>query len=143
MRDQTRLVPDRDRTPFHALSVEAVEGDLSSDLHLGLSSDEAAQRLLSYGPNQLPEAGVPSPWQLVLHQFASVLIYVLLGAAIVSAILGDWLEFVSILVIAVLNAVLGFAQEYRAERALQALQAMSAPSASVMRDGRDRAAGRG
>ena len=69
----------------------------------------------------------------MLHQFASVLIYVLLGAAVVSLLLGDWLEFGAILVIAVLNAVLGFAQEYRADRALAALRELAAPTATVVR----------
>ncbi len=136
MRSRTRPIPDERTPPFHALTVADVERELQSDLHRGLSSDEAARRLQTYGPNRLPEADAPKPWQLVLHQFASVLIYVLLGAAVVSLLLGDWLEFGAILVIAVLNAVLGFAQEYRAERALRALQEMSAPSASVVRDGR-------
>src|SRR3990170_45530 len=124
-----------EREAWHALGVESVAAALGSDLAAGLSRAEAARRLAEAGPNLLPEAGPPGALRLLLHQFASILVYVLLAAALVSFFLGDFLEAASILVIAVLNAALGFAQEYRAERALSALKALSAPSATVLREG--------
>jgi len=128
-------LPAADDQPFHALPVREAAARLGADLSSGLTSREAAARLEEFGPNALPEAGGPGVASLLLHQFASVLIYVLLGAAVLSALLGDLLEFASILVIAVLNAALGFVQEFRAEQAVRALQALSAPGASVLRDG--------
>ncbi|MGE0688629.1 MAG: cation-transporting P-type ATPase, partial [Dehalococcoidia bacterium] len=120
---------------FHALDAAAVAGLLQSDLTRGLSSDEAALRLEHDGPNSLPERGAAGPVRLILRQFASFLIAVLFVAAVVSLFLGDLLEAAAILVIALLNAVLGFVQEFRAEKALSALRALSAPECTVIRNG--------
>ena len=121
--------------PWHALQVEDLEPGFGTDLRTGLSTEAARSRLDESGPNRLPAAAGPGTWSLVLSQFQSILIYVLLGAAALSLVLGDELEFVAILAIAVLNGILGFAQEYRAERALSALESMSAPTTTVVRDG--------
>jgi len=134
-RTHPRSTPASDRTLFHALTVEEAAHRLGTDPAFGLSASEAAARLREYGPNALPAPRGPSIASLALHQFNSVLIYVLLAAAALSVLLGDQLEFVSILVIAVLNAGLGFFQEFRAEQALRALQALSAPGATVLREG--------
>jgi Ca2+-transporting ATPase len=112
-----------------------VEQNLRTDRDTGLSAAEARTRLEQYGPNRLPRQDVPGPVSLLLRQFRSLLIYVLFVAAAISLVLGDIAEFAAIVLIAVLNAALGFVQEYRAERALAALQAMSAPSAGAMRGG--------
>jgi Ca2+-transporting ATPase len=120
---------------WHALAGEEVVRALDSDRERGLSSAEAARRRERWGPNSLPEQEPASALQLLLRQFASVLIYVLLAAAALSLLLGDIVEFAAIMAIAVLNAVLGYVQESRAEKALAALQSMSAPAASVLRDG--------
>jgi P-type Ca2+ transporter type 2C len=101
----------------------------------GLSSREASSRLQSYGPNRIPKPPRPGSLALLLNQFRSVLIYVLFLAAALSLALGDLLEFAAILLIALLNGVLGFVQEQRAEQALAALESMSAPSAGLLRDG--------
>ncbi len=122
-------------TLFHALDAAAVAGLLQTDPDKGLSSDEANLRLGHAGPNSLPERGVPGPFRLILRQFASFLIAVLFVAAVVSLFLGDLLEAGAILVIALLNAVLGFVQEFRAEKALSALRALSAPECTVLRNG--------
>jgi Ca2+-transporting ATPase len=95
----------------------------------------AAQRSEEYGPNRLEEeAGVPA-WRQFAGQFTGFIILVLVGAAVVSGLLQEWLDAIAILVIVVLNGVLGFIQEYQAERALEALKKMAAPLARVVRDG--------
>jgi magnesium-transporting ATPase (P-type) len=81
---------------------------LKSDVDTGLDQVEAKRRLEDFGPNVLPEARAPGALRLLLHQFQSLLIYVLLAAAIISLFLGDLLEFITIVVIAVLNACLVF-----------------------------------
>jgi len=120
---------------YHSRLATDVAKDVATDILVGLTRTEAARRLSQLGPNVLPDSGAPGALQFLLHQFQSLLVLVLLVAALVSLFLGDLLEFASILVIAVLNAGLGFVQEYRAERSLRALRALSAPSATVLREG--------
>jgi Ca2+-transporting ATPase len=101
----------------------------------GISSDEAARRLARDGANEIRrEHGTPA-WRCFVRQFASPVILLLLGAAVVSGILGELADAVAIAAIVVINAVIGFIQEYRAERAVLALRAMTAPRAHVVRDG--------
>jgi len=107
-----------------------------SPLARGLSSDEARERLVANGPNELARAEPTSPWRLLLAQFASPVIWLLLGACIVSAALGEVVDAIAIGTIVVLNSLVGFFQEYRAERAVLALRSMTAPRARVFRDGR-------
>jgi magnesium-transporting ATPase (P-type) len=102
----------------------------------GLGASEAAGRLATYGPNRLPEARPQSAWARFLGQFANVLIYVLLGSAVVAALLGEITDAAVILAVVIANAVIGFVQEGRAERALDAIRDMITPNASVIRDGR-------
>jgi Ca2+-transporting ATPase len=102
----------------------------------GLTSDEAGRRLGQVGPNEIERAKSKSPWLILAGQFASPLIWLLLGACVVSAALGEVADAVAIGTILVLNALVGFFQEYRAERAVLALRAMTAPRARVLRDGR-------
>ena len=102
----------------------------------GLGEAEAAGRLATYGPNRLPEAQPRSAWARFLGQFANVLIYVLLGSAVVAALLGEITDAAVILAVVIANAVIGFVQEGRAERALDAIRNMITPSASVIRDDR-------
>jgi len=106
-----------------------------TDLTHGLSAAEAEERLRQYGPNVLQEErGLPA-WRQFLEQFTDFIVLVLIAAALVSALLGEQVDAVAILVIVVLNALLGFIQEYRAEQAIHALRKMTAPSARVLRDG--------
>ena len=123
--------------PWHTLTVEQCFARLKSTPR-GLTSAEAAQRLEEYGPNELQAAGRVSPWSILLEQFKNVLIIILLVATALSASLGHGLEAVAITVIVIFAVVLGFVQEYRAERAIEALREMAAPLAKVMRDGRER-----
>ena len=101
----------------------------------GLSHQEAARRLAAYGPNLLVDSRSVSPWTMLLQQFKNVLIIILLVAAALSVFLGHEVEAAAIVVIVAFAALLGFVQEFRAERAIEALHLMAAPSALVLRDG--------
>jgi Ca2+-transporting ATPase len=103
----------------------------------GLSTAEAAARLAADGPNALHDVRPPSAWGILARQFAGLVMWVLLGAVAVSLILGDWIEAVAIAAIVVLNGVVGFLQEWRAESALAALQLLGAPRGRVVRDGQE------
>ncbi|MEW6666607.1 MAG: cation-translocating P-type ATPase [Thermodesulfobacteriota bacterium] len=101
----------------------------------GLSSEEARNRLQTVGPNELAETREKTPLAMFLGQFMDFMILVLIGAAVISGVIGEPSDTISIVVIVVLNAVIGFIQEYRAEKALAALKKMAAPEAVVLRDG--------
>ncbi|MCB9039372.1 MAG: cation-translocating P-type ATPase [Lewinellaceae bacterium] len=101
----------------------------------GLTASEAEERLAQYGPNQLAGKKKKPAWLMFLGQFKDVMILILMGAAVVSGLVGDLKDTVVILIIVALNAVVGFAQEYRAEKAIEALKKMSAPSAVALRGG--------
>ena len=101
----------------------------------GLSGDEAAGRLAAFGPNRLPEPERDHPVLRFLRHFHDALIYVLLAAAVVTTILGHWIDTGVILAVVVLNAVIGFVQEGQAESALQGLRSMLSTQARVRRDG--------
>jgi Ca2+-transporting ATPase len=116
-------------------SPDALAKELQTSFDGGLSDHETQQRLQREGPNELPEAPPPSLLKLFLSQFTSVIVWVLIGAAVISGLLEDWLDAVAILAIVLLNGVLGFVQEFRAERSLAALRKMSVASARVFRDG--------
>lgn len=119
----------------HAASVEACLDALHARRD-GLTQAEAAPRLLEYGPNRLPEPRKPGALARLLVQFHNVLIYVLLGAAVVTAILQHWVDTGVILAVVAANAIIGFIQEGKAEAALAAIRGMLAPHAAVLRDGR-------
>ncbi|HKY29097.1 MAG TPA: cation-translocating P-type ATPase [Pyrinomonadaceae bacterium] len=123
-------------TPWHVLTVAEASEKLNAPL-LGLTTDEAARRLLDVGPNELQASKAVSPWNILLDQFKNVLIVILLAATTLSAFLGHGIEAIAITVIVLFAVVLGFWQEYRAERAIEALREMAAPVATVIRDGRE------
>ncbi|MGD2137644.1 MAG: HAD-IC family P-type ATPase, partial [Gammaproteobacteria bacterium] len=104
----------------------------------GLPSAEARRRLGQYGSNELPRTGGVSPWSIFLRQFGNLLIVILLIATLLSALLGHVVESIAIAVIVFFSIMLGFLQEYRAERAIEALRKLSAPTARVLRDGVER-----
>jgi Ca2+-transporting ATPase len=120
---------------WYTYSPDALAAALRTGLAGGLSDQEAKQRLQREGLNELPEAQSPSLLRLFLSQFTSVIIWVLIGAAVISGLLEDWLDAAAILAIVLLNGVLGFVQEFRAERSLAALRIMSVATARVFRDG--------
>jgi P-type Ca2+ transporter type 2C len=101
----------------------------------GLTSAQAAERLVAHGWNELQAAPRISPWRLLLDQFKNVLIVILLVATALSAFLGHGIEAAAIAVIVLFAVLLGFVQEYRAEKAIDALRQMAAPTATVLRDG--------
>ena len=123
-------------TAWHTVSVAAVLDRLDTS-ESGLSRADAARRLAEHGPNELEASGRTSPWSLLLAQLKNVLILILMVAVGLSALLGHVLEAVVIAVILLFAVVLGFVQEYRAERAIEGLRRMAAPVATVRRDGEE------
>ena len=121
---------------WHTLSSEIVFSHLKST-PVGLTGVEAARRLVEYGPNELQAAHRISPWMLLFEQFKNVLIVILLVATALSAFLGHGIEAIAIIAIVLFAVLLGFVQEYRAERAIEALRQMAAPTATALRDGEE------
>ncbi|MCG8554527.1 MAG: cation-translocating P-type ATPase [Proteobacteria bacterium] len=120
--------------PWHAQSTDALLRELKTGTS-GLSHAEAAKRLAQQGPNELEAGPQTSPWSILLRQLQNVLIVVLLIATALSAFLGHTIEAAAITVIVAFAVILGFVQEYRAERAIDALRRMAAPSATALRGG--------
>lgn len=119
------------------LSIDETLTNLSSNAGNGLADTEVKRRLAESGPNELQSANKISPWAMLLEQFKNVLIIILLIATALSAILGHGVEAIAIAVIVLFAVVLGFVQEYRAERAIEALREMAAPTATTVRDGKE------
>ncbi|MFO7631533.1 MAG: HAD-IC family P-type ATPase, partial [Caldilinea sp.] len=119
---------------WHTLSVDESLAQLGAS-ETGLSASEAANRLAQYGLNELQAAHRISPWALLLEQFKNVLIAILLVATVFSLFLGHGIEAIAIAVIVLFAVLLGFVQEYRAERSIEALRELAAPTAKVLRDG--------
>ncbi len=128
--------PDEPSPEWHTLSVDATMSHLQSTTH-GLAEAEVERRVARYGPNELQAAGRVSPWAILFQQFKNVLIIILLIATAISAVLGEGVETIAIAVIVLFAVVLGFIQEYRAERAIEALRQMAAPTVTVIRDGQE------
>ncbi|NTU97124.1 MAG: cation-translocating P-type ATPase [Chlorobiaceae bacterium] len=132
------MIPDlkKDTLPFHSLHLEEVF-EKTGSAPGGLTSAEAVIRLGTAGPNRILAEKKTSPWVLLLQQFRNVLIITLLIATVLSAFLGHAMEAVAIAVIVIFAVLLGFFQEYRAEKAIEALRKMAAPLARVKRDGQE------
>ena len=118
---------------WHGKSVEETLAILSS-FATGLSSADAARRLARFGHNELKEAKPITASAIFVAQFKSLIIWILVGAAAVSGALGEWLDAIAIFAIVLLNAIIGFYQEYSAEKSIAALKKMTAPHAKVWRD---------
>ncbi len=119
---------------WHQKTVTEVIDEFKSSIH-GISSEESIKRLGEYGLNELKEKKGKTPFMMFLDQFRDFMILVLVAAAVISGFIGELSDTIAIIVIVVLNAVIGFIQEYRAEKAMAALKKMSAPSATVVRNG--------
>jgi Ca2+-transporting ATPase len=120
---------------WHSISIDEVISGLKSGQN-GLGSDDAARRLSEYGPNQLESPSKPSPLKIFLGKFKDYMVIVLIFAALISYIAGESTNSLVIIGIVILVAIIGFFQEYKAERAMEALREMVAPEADVMRDGK-------
>ncbi len=125
-------VPERWHRMSHVQALERLGADGSG----GLASPEALARLARHGANELATAPGRSPWLMLAGQFTDFMILVLLAAALVAGWVGEPQDSIAIVVIVVLNAAIGFAQEYRAERTMAALRRLAAPQARVLRDGK-------
>ena len=121
------------RTPWHALSAAEVLAELDSS-PAGLDAAEVARRRAAYGPNELVERRRRTLLEMFADQFRDFMIIVLVAAAVLAGFLGEAADTVAIIVIVILNAALGFSQEYRAEKAMAALKKMAASLATVIRD---------
>jgi len=122
---------------WHSMEVDQVLKELNTDPHQGLSDEEVRSRLEKYGYNELKKEEQVSPFTLFFNQFKNILILILLVAIGLSALVGEVVDAVIIAVIVVFCAVLGFIQEYRAERALEALKKMLSPTITGLRGGRE------
>ncbi|TVP74384.1 MAG: ATPase, partial [Nitriliruptor sp.] len=147
--EDTKTVDERERegttaradqapaTAWHALGIEEVIEHLDVDPDAGLTTEEAARRFDEHGPNEIGgDEGTPW-WQTLADQFRNPLIYILIIAAAVTFLLGDYVDTGAIVAVLVLNATIGFLQERRAEASVQALMSLVSPTAEVLRDGEE------
>ena len=121
---------------WYRTTKEDTLSNLKTNSEQGLSQAEAQRRLAEHGPNELIDRGLKSPWLILWEQLTAVMVVILIIAALVSALLGDYKDAIAIMAIVILNAILGFSQEYRAEKAMAALKKMAVPTVKVRRDGR-------
>ncbi|MHA1368777.1 MAG: cation-translocating P-type ATPase, partial [Promethearchaeota archaeon] len=122
---------------YYKKDIEAIVEELGTSLEQGLSSNEVRLRLEKFGPNTLAEEKKVSPVVKFLSMFLDFLVLLLIGAAVVSIIFKDYIEALVIIVIVILNNILGFIQEYRAEKSLEALKALAGDDTLVIRDGQE------
>lgn len=126
---------NRDNKNWWLLSEEEICRNLMTDPHHGLSKNEAQKRLIEFGPNQLLNPKKISTLHLFFNQFSNFIVWTLIAAAIIAGAIGEWIDTFAIVVIVILNALLGFFQEFKAENSLAALRKMINPSSKVFRDG--------
>jgi magnesium-transporting ATPase (P-type) len=127
-----------DITAWHAMSVDAAAKRLTTDTGKGLEAAAAAKRLQEYGPNRLPEGKKRGPFMRFLSQFNNILVYVLLGAGFTKLMLNLWVDAAIIFGVVILNALLGFIQEGKAEKALESIRNMLSAEARTLRGGETR-----
>jgi magnesium-transporting ATPase (P-type) len=127
--------PRPEAVVWHAVNIDDAVKRLSTDTAKGLDTGEASQRLTKYGPNRLPEGKKQSAFMRFLHQFNNILVYVLLAAGFVKMMVGLWLDSAIILGVVILNALLGFIQEGKAEKALDSIRNMLSAEARTLRGG--------
>lgn len=132
----SELIATPDQRPVsHAHAIEQTVEQFGGNPLQGLSRDEVIGRLARFGPNEIPEAPAASAWRRLAMQFANVVVGILIVAAVIAGILHEWIDSAAIMAIVLLNAMLGLAQELKAEKALAALRNLAAPTANVVRDG--------
>ncbi|MBO8171107.1 MAG: calcium-transporting P-type ATPase, PMR1-type [Bacillaceae bacterium] len=125
----------RKQREWYSLDKTEVLAILKSDAGKGLTSKEAQKRLDKTGENEIKEKDRISPFTLLLNQFKDFMVLVLLAATLISGLLGEYTDAITIIAIVVINGILGFVQEFRAEKSLKALKELTAPMARVIRDG--------
>jgi P-type Ca2+ transporter type 2C len=123
-------------TNWHQIDPNKALQQLKTSLENGLSAGDVEHLQKEYGPNELVERGAKSPWVILWEQLSGIMVVILMISALISVILQEYTDAIVILIIVVLNALLGFTQEYRAEKAMAALKKMSVPHVRVRRDGR-------
>jgi magnesium-transporting ATPase (P-type) len=138
MNSQVTTGSPSDFTPWHAVAADEVLRRLDTNVQSGLSATNVQQRLEKYGHNRLPEGRKQGPFMRFLQQFNNILVYVLLGAGFVKLMVGLWLDASIILAVVVLNALLGFFQEGKAEKALDSIRNMLSAEARTVRGGETR-----
>lgn len=133
---EERVKPATKVRAYSTSTIDDALKDLGVNVEIGLTSSDVTQRTEKYGPNQLQEAPKRTFLQMVIDQLKSFVIILLLVAAAISGILGEWIDAIAILLIVILNAIMGVVQESRAEEALAALKKMASPEAHIIRDGK-------
>ncbi|MCH8524564.1 MAG: cation-transporting P-type ATPase [Balneolales bacterium] len=136
MSSKTESSSTSEKTNWHAQSTQDVLRDLKSDGEKGISKEEAGKRIETYGRNEIPQGKQRTTLQRLLSQFHNVLIYVLMVAAVITALLGHWIDTWVILAVIIINAAIGFVQEGKAEKALDSIRNMLSLEAIVLRDGK-------
>ncbi|PVU90652.1 hypothetical protein BB559_000998 [Furculomyces boomerangus] len=121
---------------FHTISVEEAISNLETNITTGLTSQEVELRKVKYGLNQLVGEDGVSPWKVLLRQFLNVMVFILIGAGILSYAIKDFAEGTVVFVIVALNAAIGFYQEFKAEKTVDSLRKMTSPNCKVLRDGK-------
>lgn len=122
---------------YYTLTVEEVLQQMQTTAQNGLTDQEAQKRLRQFGTNEIQQETGPSRWQILVHQFKDPLIYILLAAAFITFLLQDYVDSGVITVVVLLNAVIGFIQENKAQGAIRALSQLAAPKTVVIRKGRE------
>src|SRR6478672_7727456 len=130
--------PTAEALTWHAMGVDEVERRLTADIEKGLDAGEASSRLQKYGPNRLPEGKKRGPFMRFLSQFNNILVYVLLGAGFIKLMVNLWVDAAIIFGVVILNALLGFVQEGKAEKALDSIRNMLSAEARTVRGGETR-----
>ncbi|CAO3671887.1 unnamed protein product [Umbelopsis ramanniana] len=120
---------------YHAMDLNAVSEILKTDMEIGLSEAEAEERLTKYGRNELSGEGGVSAWKVLMRQIFNILILILIIAMVVSFVFKDWVEGGVIAAIILLNAAIGFFQEYKAEKTMESLRRLASPTSKVIRHG--------
>jgi len=138
MRATANADPPADGIAWHAVAVDDVVKRLATDIAKGLAANNAAKRLQKYGPNRLPEGKKRGPFMRFLSQFNNILVYVLLGAGFTKLMLNLWVDAAIIFGVVILNALLGFIQEGKAEKALESIRNMLSAEARTLRGGETR-----
>lgn len=129
------MIENKDSQPWYAMDSDKVLNRLESDADSGITQQKAEERVSEYGPNELPEKKKKSAFKRFFKHFNDILIYILLVAAVVTAVLGEYVDTIVILLVAIINAAIGFFQENKAEKALDNIKNMLSLKAHVIRGG--------